>query len=68
MDEKKKLSYPLRMCAPVRESATRLARAEGLSLNNFISIAVAEKIARMEHETRLLQQNKERPPAASRFM
>ena len=58
MDEKKKLSYPLRMRAPVRESAVRLARNEGISLNNFKSIAVAEKIARMNQRFGFLSQTR----------
>jgi hypothetical protein len=38
--------------------ATELARLEGISLNHFISLAVAEKISRMEHESWLRQQGK----------
>jgi len=38
--------------------ATELARMEGISLNHFISLAVAEKISRMEHESWLRQQGK----------
>ncbi len=51
MLSKRVQSFPLRLCSSVREQAVRLAMADGISLNHFISLAVAEKISRMEHDT-----------------
>jgi hypothetical protein len=58
MEQKRMLSFPLRLSPSVRQQATELARMEGISLNHFISLAVAEKISRMEHEAWLRQQGK----------
>jgi hypothetical protein len=40
--------FPLRLAPSMRETASNLAQRDSISLNHFISIAVAEKIARME--------------------
>ena len=61
METKRALSFPLRLCPSTRQQATRLAQHDGISLNHFISLAVAEKISRMEHESWLVQQNKTAP-------
>jgi hypothetical protein len=45
---KRHQSFPLRLSPSTRQQANDLAHAEGISLNHFISIAVAEKIGRME--------------------
>lgn len=58
MEQKRALSFPLRLCASVRQQATQLAQNDGISLNHFISLAVAEKISRMEHTNWLRQQGK----------
>jgi hypothetical protein len=41
-------SFPLRLPVSTRRQANDLAQREGLSLNQFISLAVAEKITRLE--------------------
>ena len=41
-------SFPLRLPHSMRKQANELAHREGLSLNQFISLAVAEKITRLE--------------------
>ena len=41
-----KSSYPLKLPISVKEAARRLAEADGVSLNQFIAAAVAEKSAR----------------------
>ncbi len=56
MEQKRALSFPLRLCTSVRQQATQLAQNDGISLNHFISLAVAEKISRMEHASWLRQQ------------
>jgi hypothetical protein len=58
MEHKRVLSFPLRLGASIRQQATDLAHNEGISLNHFISLAVAEKISRMEHESWMRQQAK----------
>ncbi len=56
MEQKRALSFPLRLCPSVRQQATQLAQNDSISLNHFISLAVAEKISRMEHTNWLRQQ------------
>lgn len=43
------ISFPLRLPLSMRRQAIEIAQREGLSLNQFISLAVAEKITRLEH-------------------
>ena len=43
-----KSSYPLKLPVSVKEAARRLAAAEGVSLNQFIAAAVAEKVGTLE--------------------
>jgi hypothetical protein len=45
------MTYPLRLAASLRDMASQLAQTDGVSLNHFISLAVAEKISRLESET-----------------
>lgn len=49
MEPKRKQSFLLRLPNSLRAQATEFACKEGTSLNHFISLAVAEKISRMEH-------------------
>jgi|HubBroStandDraft_5_1064220.scaffolds.fasta_scaffold96915_2 hypothetical protein len=42
--------FPLRLAKSLRESAKALAEREGISLNHFISLAVAEKVSRIEQQ------------------
>lgn len=48
-ESKKPGCFPLRLPLTMRHQANDLAHREGLSLNQFISLAVAEKISRLEH-------------------
>jgi len=43
-----KAAYPLKLPASVKAAATRLAKADGVSLNQFIAVAVAEKVGVIE--------------------
>lgn len=43
-----KSSYPLKMPNSVKAAAARLAKADGVSLNQFIAVAVAEKVGALE--------------------
>jgi hypothetical protein len=47
---RRKQSFLLRLPTTLREHAAEIAHNEGTSLNHFISLAVAEKISRMEQE------------------
>ena len=47
----RKTSFPLRLPESMRREARELAQREGLSLNQFIGIAVAEKIVRLERDS-----------------
>lgn len=38
-------TFPLRLPRSVKEAAERLSKADGTSLNQFVAIAVAEKVA-----------------------
>jgi predicted HicB family RNase H-like nuclease len=44
-------SYPLRLATSLRERAEFLAAQDGVSLNHFINLAVAEKISRLEADS-----------------
>jgi hypothetical protein len=45
---KRHQSFPLRLSPSIRQQANDLAHLDGISLNHFISLAVAEKVSRME--------------------
>ena len=40
-------TYPLRLPRSVKAAAEKLAREEGISMNQFVATAVAEKLAAM---------------------
>lgn len=42
--------FPLRLMASIRRTAEAVSVKEGVSLNQFINVAVAEKLAHLEHE------------------
>lgn len=43
-----KATYPLKLPASVKDAAARLAREDGVSLNQWIAAAVAEKVGAVE--------------------
>lgn len=43
-----KASYPLKLPISVKAAAQRLAKEDGVSLNQWIAVAVAEKIGSVE--------------------
>jgi hypothetical protein len=53
--------FPLRLMPSVRRAAEDFSRKEGVSLNQFINVAVAEKLAHLQHEEWLAR----RPKASS---
>ena len=42
--------FPLRLMPSVRRVAEQFSQHEGISLNQFINVAVAEKLAHLQHE------------------
>lgn len=50
--EKKSASskFPLRLMPSVRKGIESYSRREGVSLNQFINVTLAEKLARLEHD------------------
>jgi hypothetical protein len=48
---RKDSTFRLRLPKSVRDAAKEIAGQEGVSLNHFISLAVAEKIIRVEQST-----------------
>jgi len=56
-DKSRPLSFPLRLPLSMRRQAVEIAQREGLSLNQFISLAVAEKITRLEQTIWLEHRN-----------
>jgi len=65
-----KASYPLKMPLSVKAAAARLAKADGVSLNQFIAVAVAEKVGAMETASEFLQRRaaKAKPADLLRFL
>jgi predicted HicB family RNase H-like nuclease len=45
---KPRTTFPLRLATSLRERAEKLAATDGVSLNQFINLAVAEKASRLE--------------------
>lgn len=50
-----KSAYPLKLPRSVKAAAARLAKADGVSLNQFIAAAVAEKVGAVETAGELLR-------------
>ena len=42
--------FALRLMPSVRLGAEKISASEGVSLNQFINVAIAEKVARVEHD------------------
>jgi predicted HicB family RNase H-like nuclease len=47
-ETKKSNSFPLRLPRTMRQEVDKLADSDGISVNHFISLALAEKISRLE--------------------
>lgn len=50
--------FPLRLMPSVRRVAENFSLKEGVSLNQFINVAVAEKLAHLQHEDWLAHRSK----------
>jgi hypothetical protein len=51
LEDKRRMTFPLRLSRTLKDVAIDLAREDGVSLNHFINLAVAEKVSRLESET-----------------
>jgi hypothetical protein len=65
-----KSTYPLKLPTSVKTAAARLAKADGVSLNQFIAAAVAEKVGVLETADLFLRRRagKARPGDLLRFL
>jgi hypothetical protein len=48
-------TYPLKLPASLKAAAARLAKEDGVSLNEWIASAVAQKVGAVETEARFFQ-------------
>jgi uncharacterized protein (DUF1778 family) len=53
--------FPLRLMPSVRKVAEAVSQKEGVSLNQFINLAVAEKVAHLQHDEWLARRPKASP-------
>jgi hypothetical protein len=63
-------AYPLKMPNSVKAAAARLAKEDGVSLNQFISVAVAEKVGALESAAEFLRRRsgKSKPKDLLRYL
>ena len=59
MTESRRYKYPLQLPASLKDTAARLAREDGVSLNQWIVAAVAQKIGAVETAEDFLRQRAE---------
>ncbi len=67
-DKKAVTKFPLRLMASVRRTAAEFSEKEGVSLNQFINVAVAEKLAHLQYEEWLRQRPKASKSAIARAL
>jgi len=51
-----KASYPLKLPISIKAAAARLAKEDGVSLNQWISVAIAQKIGAVEAAAEFLKE------------
>lgn len=61
-------TYPLRLPRSVKAAVEQLARAEGISMNQFVATAVAEKLAVMNTVAFFEERRGRADPAAFRAL
>ena len=54
-----KATYPLKLPASIKAAAARLAKADGVSLNQWIAAAVAQKVGAVETAAEFLARRAE---------
>lgn len=60
--------FPLRLMPSVRRTAEVFSEKEGVSLNQFINVAVAEKLAHLEHDQWLKNRKKPNTQAIAKLL
>jgi hypothetical protein len=60
--------FPLRLMPSVRKVAERLSQQEGVSLNQFINVAVAERVAYLQHEEWVARRAQPTPALVSKAL
>lgn len=60
--------FPLRLMPSVRKVAEDFSEREGVSLNQFINVAVAEKLAHLQHEEWVARRPKPTSAAIARAL
>lgn len=60
--------FPLRLMPSVRQDAENFSEKEGVSLNQFINVAVAEKLAHLQHEEWIARRQKVTPERIAQAM
>ena len=63
-----KASYPLKLPASVKAAAARLAKEDGVSLNQWISVAIAQKIGVVETAADFLKRRASKAKAADMLL
>jgi hypothetical protein len=61
-------TYPLRLPRSVKAAAEKMAREEGVSMNQFVATAVAEKLAAMKTAEFFLQRRQRADLVAFRHL
>jgi len=60
--------FPLRLMPSVRKVAEAVSQKEGVSLNQFINLAVAEKVAHLQHDEWLARRLKATPDSIAQAL
>jgi len=60
--------FPLRLMPSVRKVAEEFSQKEGVSLNQFINVAVAEKLVHLQHQEWLAARPKPSPRRIARAL
>lgn len=70
MSQPARYKYPLQLPASLKETAARLAREDGVSLNQWIAAAVAQKIGAVEAADEFLKRRaaEARPGDLTRYL
>jgi hypothetical protein len=65
-----KSAYPLKLPSSVKDAAAELAKLDGVSLNQFIAAAVAEKVGTMRtaHQFLKLKAGKAKPKDMLKYL
>ena len=70
MKDAVRYKYPLNLPTSLKEQASRLAKDDGVSLNQWITVAVAQKISAVETAARLFARRgaNAKPNALQRYL